>query len=230
METSDHLQHRSRSVSAAFSRCPAQDHRSDRTIPVAVAVLPRDRTRTLREDPANAFVFSAAATRFESINPSGAISKSYDGPSMPACGRRIRPTPRKGLAAWQQVVVAAYIQKHISESIRIRALARFVYLSSHCFSRAFKQSFGMPPRRYFVQQRIERAKALLAGSEGSITEIAIALGFSQTSSFSAAFRSLTGLTPTEYRRTQACVSRPTERELTNARRERDFQRNSELSQ
>jgi AraC family transcriptional regulator len=98
-------------------------------------------------------------------------------------------------------VVAAYIQKHLSESIRIRALARFVYLSSHSFSRAFKQSFRMPPRRYFLQQRIERSKALLARSEWSITEIAIVLGFSQTSSFSAAFRHLTGLTPTEYRRT-----------------------------
>jgi AraC family transcriptional regulator len=120
---------------------------------------------------------------------------------MPACGRRIRPATRKGLAVWQQVVVAAYIQKHISESIRIGALARFVYLSLRSFSRAFKQSFGMPPRRYFVQQRIEWAKSLLAGSELSITEIAIAIGFSQTSSFSAAFRYLTGLTPTEYRRT-----------------------------
>lgn len=230
METSDHLQHRSRSVRAAYSRRPAQDHRPDRTMRGAAAVLPRNRTRSLREEPANTFVCSAAATRFESINPSGAISKSYDRPSMPACGRRIRPAARKGLAAWQQVVVAAYIQKHISESIRIGALARFVYLSSHSFSRAFKQSFGMPPRRYFVQQRIEWAKSLLAGSEWSITEIAIAIGFSQTSSFSAAFRYLTGRTPTEYRRTQACVSRPAERELTNARRERDFQRNTELSQ
>jgi len=223
METSDHLQHRSRSVRAAYSRRPAQDHRLDRTIHVAAAVLPRNRTRSLREDPANAFVCSAAATRFESINPPGAISKTYDRPNVPACGRRIRPAARKGLAAWQQVVVAAYIQKHISESIRIGALARFVYLSSHSFSRAFKQSFGMPPRRYFVQQRIERAKALLAGSEWSISEIGIALGFSQTSSLSAAFRYLTGLTPTEYRRTQAGVRRPAERELTNARREREFQ-------
>jgi AraC family transcriptional regulator len=76
----------------------------------------------------------------------------------------------------------------------------------------------MSPRRYFVQQRIERAKALLAGSEWSITEIAIALGFSQTSSFSAAFQYLTGLAPTEYRRTLACVRWPAERELTHANR------------
>ena len=134
-----------------------------------------------------------------------------------------RVQARAGLAAWQQVVVSAYIEKHIADSITVRALARFVYLSSCCFYRAFKRSFGIPPHRYLVQQRIERAKALLASSAWSITEIGFALGFSQTSSLSAAFRYLTGLTPTEYRRTQAGVRRPAERELTNARREREFQ-------
>jgi hypothetical protein len=96
METSDHLQHRSRSVRAAISGRPAQDHRLDRTIRVAAAVLPRNRTRSLREDPANAFVCSAASTRFELINPSVAISKSYDRPSVPASGKRVRPAARKG--------------------------------------------------------------------------------------------------------------------------------------
>ena len=113
-----------------------------------------------------------------------------------------RVQPRAGLAAWQQVVVSAYIEKHIADSITVRALARFVYLSSCCFYRAFKRSFGIPPHRYLVQQRIERAKTLLASSAWSITEIGLALGFSQTSSFSAAFRNVTGITPTEYRRAQ----------------------------
>jgi AraC family transcriptional regulator len=67
---------------------------------------------------------------------------------------------RSGLAAWQQLVVAAYIEKHLAESITVRELARFVYLSSSCFSRRFRQSFGIPPYRYVVQQRIERVKAL----------------------------------------------------------------------
>src|SRR5262249_6574707 len=107
-----------------------------------------------------------------------------------------------GLAAWQEIVVAAYMEKHIGESITVRALARFVYLSSYCFGRAFKRSFGMPPHRYLVHRRIERAKALLASTAWSITKIGFALGFSQTSSFSAAFRNETGITPTEYRRIQ----------------------------
>jgi AraC family transcriptional regulator len=75
-------------------------------------------------------------------------------------------------------------------------------MSPPCFCRAFKQSFGIPPHRYLLQQRIECAKAMLARSEYSIGEIGLALGFSQTGSFSAAFWHVTGLGPTEYRRTQ----------------------------
>jgi len=107
-----------------------------------------------------------------------------------------------GLAAWQQLVVAAYIEKHIAESITVHALARFVYLTPHCFSRAFKRSFGIPPHRYVIQQRIELSKTLLAGSALSVAEISLALGFSRTSSFSAAFRRITGISPTEYCLTQ----------------------------
>jgi AraC family transcriptional regulator len=55
------------------------------------------------------------------------------------------------------------------------------------------------PHRYLVQQRIDRAKALLLAPKWSIAEIALALGFSQTSSFSTAFRKITGTTPIEYR-------------------------------
>jgi AraC-like DNA-binding protein len=194
METLSHLQHRSRPLWAALP----QEQQPDRPKPVAAPL--RRPMRLLREEPTDTLVCSTVSARLESIESFGAMPNSYDPSSMPACGRRL--PARQGLAAWQQLVVAAYIKKHIAESIRIRALARFVYLSPHCFCRAFKQSFGKPPHRYLVQQRIERAKAMLASSEYSISEIGLALGFSQISSFSAAFRHVTGLSPTAYRRTQ----------------------------
>jgi AraC-like DNA-binding protein len=194
METSSHLQHRSRSLWAALP----QEQQPDRPKPVAAPL--RRPMRLLREEPTDTLACSTVGARLESIESFGAMPNSYHPSSMLACGRRL--PARQGLAAWQQLVVAAYIKKHIAESIRIRALARFVYLSLPCFCRAFKQSFGMPPHRYLVQQRIGRAKAMLARSEYSISEICLALGFSQISSFSAAFRHVTGLSPTEYRRTQ----------------------------
>jgi AraC family transcriptional regulator len=116
--------------------------------------------------------------------------------------RKINQHANTKLAAWQQIVIAAYVQKHIAESITVRALARFVYLSSERFSRAFKRSFGIPPHRYVIQQRVERGKTLLTRSALSIAEIGLALGFSRTSSFSAAFRKVTGISPIEYRLSQ----------------------------
>jgi AraC family transcriptional regulator len=78
-------------------------------------------------------------------------------------------------------------------------LAEVVRLSPFHFSRAFKQSFGLPPLRYVTSRRIERAKTLLAG-DGSITQVGLAVGFGETSSFTTAFRRHTGVTPTTFRR------------------------------
>jgi AraC family transcriptional regulator len=59
----------------------------------------------------------------------------------------------------------------------------------------------VPPHRYHNIRRIERAKMMLASSARSVTEIGMRLGFSETSSFSTAFRKAAGLTPTAYLRT-----------------------------
>jgi AraC family transcriptional regulator len=107
---------------------------------------------------------------------------------------------RGGLAAWQQRIVSAYIEEHLSESIPLATLAQLARLSTYHFCRAFKQSFGIPPHRFHTSRRIERAKALLAKAQPSVTDIGLTVGFSQTSSFTAAFRRATGVTPTGYHR------------------------------
>jgi AraC family transcriptional regulator len=106
---------------------------------------------------------------------------------------------RGGLAPHQQRVVTAYIEEHLREPISIATLADLVDLSPFHFCRAFKKSFGAPPHRYHTGRRIERAKAMLAKQALSVTEIGLAVGFSETSSLSAAFRKATGLTPRGYR-------------------------------
>jgi len=107
---------------------------------------------------------------------------------------------RGGLACWQKRVVAGYIEEHLGEQICLGTLAQLVRLSQHHFCRAFKKSFGVPPHQHHVQRRIEQAKCLLADRSISITDIGFTLGYSQTSSFSVAFRKNTGWTPSEYRR------------------------------
>ena len=102
-----------------------------------------------------------------------------------------------------QRIATAYIEEHLSESVPLAQLAGLASLSSYHFCRAFKQSFGLPPHRYHTSRRIERAKALLSKPVFSVTDIGLTLGFSETSSFTAAFRKATGLTPTAYHRSLA---------------------------
>lgn len=113
---------------------------------------------------------------------------------------------RGGLAAWQQRVVTAYIEEHLAEPIPLAKLAELVRLSPYYFCRAFKQSFGLPPHRFHTSRRIDRAKTLLAKASPSVTEIGVSIGFSETSSFTSAFRKATGLTPTAYYRGLSDVS------------------------
>ena len=111
-----------------------------------------------------------------------------------------QPQLRGGLAAWQQRIVTDYIEEHLDQQISLATFAQLVRLSPFHFCRAFKQSFGIPPHRYHTSRRIEHAKTLLAKPAPSVTDIGLALGFSQTSSFTAAFRRATGFTPTGYYR------------------------------
>lgn len=112
----------------------------------------------------------------------------------------VETSVRGGLAAWQQRLVAGYIEEHLAEQIPLATLARLVRLSPCHFSRAFKQSFGVPPHRYHTSRRIEHAKALLKDRTLSVTDIAFTLGFRETSSFTTAFRKTTGVTPSGYHR------------------------------
>jgi AraC family transcriptional regulator len=111
-----------------------------------------------------------------------------------------KPAARGGLAGWQQRVVQEYIEAHLAEQVPLAKLAELTGLSRFHLSRAFKQSFGTPPHRFHMSRRIECAKTLLSKPTLSVTDIALAVGFSETSSFTTAFRKLAGRTPTEYRR------------------------------
>ena len=116
---------------------------------------------------------------------------------------RVEAPVRGGLPAWQQRAVATYIEEHLAEPISLATLAQLVRLSPYYFCRAFKQSFGLPPHRYHGSRRIEHAKMLLAKPGSSVTDVGLTVGFSETSSFTAAFRKATGITPTTYRRSLA---------------------------
>jgi AraC-like DNA-binding protein len=73
-------------------------------------------------------------------------------------------------------------------------------LSSFQFIRQFEAVFGATPHQYRTQLRIERAKALLATEQMSVTEVCLEVGFSSLGSFSDLFSRRVGASPTAYRR------------------------------
>lgn len=107
---------------------------------------------------------------------------------------------RGGLAAWQLRVVTDYIEEHLNEYIPLMTLAQLVRLSPHHFCRAFKQALGQSPCRYHGLRRVERAKLLLTDPNLTVADVALRLGFGDTSVFTVVFRRNTGLTPTAFRR------------------------------
>lgn len=78
-------------------------------------------------------------------------------------------------------------------------LASVSGVSEAHFARSFKGAFGVPPHRYLLTRRIERAKALLRDTELSITEIAFQTGWNSLGTFGRIFRDVTGESPSELR-------------------------------
>ena len=113
-------------------------------------------------------------------------------------------TPRRGgLSVRKQKLVAEFIDTHIAEKISLTRLAKIAGLSRYHFARVFKQTFGVPPHRYHMVRRMERATNLLLQSTLPVTQIALQVGFRETSSFTRAYRSYAGVTPSDRRRYSA---------------------------
>ncbi len=88
-------------------------------------------------------------------------------------------------------------------------LAKVSGVSEAHFARSFKQAFGVPPHRYLLTRRIERAKALLRETDLGITEIALQTGWGSVGTFGRTFRDVIGESPSSFReRSRGGVQRP----------------------
>jgi AraC family transcriptional regulator len=85
------------------------------------------------------------------------------------------------------------------QTVALAAVAEAVGMSYFHFSRAFKQSMGVSPNVYMIEQRIGRAKKLLSETDLPIAEIALRVGFASQSHFTTTFRRLAWTTPKAFR-------------------------------
>lgn len=88
----------------------------------------------------------------------------------------------------------------LNEELSLSRLASECGLSSRHFARAFRLSTGIPPHRWLVWQRVERAKELLAKPYLSLVDVASGSGFADQSHFTRVFKALAGVTPGAWQR------------------------------
>ncbi len=96
--------------------------------------------------------------------------------------------------------VRDFIESALDEDLALERLASEAGISAHAFSAAFVKAFAMPPYRYVILRRIERAKRLLRHTDLPISRIACETGFASQSHLASTFRRSVGESPGAYRR------------------------------
>ena len=100
---------------------------------------------------------------------------------------------RRLLRAKDRIDAASHEQWPVQRLARVSCVSE-----AHC-ARCFRQAFGLPPHRYLLTRRIERASALLRDTDLPIIEIAFQSGWKSLGTFGRTFRDVTGESPGELR-------------------------------
>jgi AraC family transcriptional regulator len=107
--------------------------------------------------------------------------------------------PRGGLTPGHERRAKEFISANLNEAFSLSRLAEECGLSTQHFARAFRISTGMPPHRFLVRQRLERAQELLRTRALSLVDVAIFSGFADQSHFNRVFKTAVGVTPGTWR-------------------------------
>lgn len=97
----------------------------------------------------------------------------------------------------------SFIEAHLGESLTLTDVANSLYLSPAYFSRLFRTRTGMTFSAYLAERRIERARRYLEETNLPVAVISSRVGYQEANSFTRLFRSATGLSPTEWRKTHS---------------------------
>jgi AraC family transcriptional regulator len=96
--------------------------------------------------------------------------------------------------------VQVFLAQNLASDVDLNTIARQAALSPYYFTRQFTAMVGMPPYRYLIMLRIQRAALLLRESDLTVTQILHRVGFHSPSHFTTTFRRHMGVSPTDYRR------------------------------
>ena len=115
----------------------------------------------------------------------------------------LEPSAVLTIGAFDQSVVNRvrdYIMENLGEDLCLAALSRVARVSPSHFGRVFRRAFGVPPHRFILNARLDKARNMLADRRLAIAEVAAATGFADQSHLTRHFRHQFKVTPDQYRR------------------------------
>lgn len=101
----------------------------------------------------------------------------------------------------EMVKILRYIDKHLyDKNISIKELADSIHISNVHLSRVFSKTFGIPPKKYIIERKLEAVASMLIHTDMPINEICAHVSFNDMSYFNKLFKKKYGLTPRDYRK------------------------------
>ncbi len=95
-----------------------------------------------------------------------------------------------------------FIHAHYAEPLTREQIANHVHFSPDYLTDCFRREQGVTPMVYLNRYRIYQARRLLENSDLAITQVALAVGFSEGAHFTRTFQREVGMTPRAYRRSK----------------------------
>lgn len=131
------------------------------------------------------------------------IGKAFNAHLAQRYGRMRMPrsSVAGGLTPWQLRRARDTINARLDQDVSLAQLASDCGLSTSHFARAFARSTGIPPHRWVMHRRVDRAKELMR-TDASLAEIALMCGFSDQSHLTRVFSQAVGITPGRWRESQ----------------------------
>jgi len=114
--------------------------------------------------------------------------------------RLAQDRPRGGLSPSQERRARELLTSNLAADLTLEQVAREFGMSVRHFGRAFRQSLGMPPHRWLLQRRVERAQELMRSTGRTLSAIAAECGFADQSHFTRVFTAMVGVSPGQWRR------------------------------
>ena len=110
-----------------------------------------------------------------------------------------RERPRMSMSGRRMREAIGYIEDHLGGGLSLKEIADAAGISVSHFKAGFREAAGIPVHQYVIQRRVERAKALLANKELSVSRIALETGFAHQSHLAHHMRRLLGVSPNSLR-------------------------------